>query len=261
MRPLALLCMLAAGCASTDVFVYHPAPHPAGHWEDGPEDAHFASADGTRLHGWFLPAAGQRHVVLYCHGNAGNVTGHRAMMRFYAERLHASILVFDYRGYGKSEGTPGEEGVLADARAARAWVAERAGEGEGEVVLVGRSLGGGVACRLASETPCRALVLESTFTSVPDAAASHFPLLPVSWLLSTRLDSLSCIGRHKGPLLVSHGDADRTIPFALGKRLYEAAGGPKHFVRIPDGGHNDPPTPEYLRELRAFFTGLSGGTS
>jgi fermentation-respiration switch protein FrsA (DUF1100 family) len=254
--PLALFC--AVGCASTDAFVFHPARYPAGNWQPKGEDAWFTSADGTKLHGWYLAAERPKAVVLYCHGNAGNVTGHWPMMRFYASELDASSLVFDYRGYGRSEGTPNEQGVLADARAAREWLAKRAGVAEKDIVLVGRSLGGGVACHLAAHDGARALVLENTFTSVPDVAASKLPLLPVGWLMNTRLDSLSCIAQYHGPLLMTHGDADRTIPLGLGQRLFDAANEPKQFVLVPGGTHNAPPTQAYLRALKAFFAALDG---
>src|SRR5439155_17149604 len=124
------------------------------------EDAWFEADDGTRLHGWFAEAKNPRAVVLHTHGNAGNVTHRAPLLELFRERLRASILVFDYRGYGRSEGTPDEKGILADARAARRWLAKRAGVAESDVVLHGTSLGGGVAVDLAARDGARGLVLE-----------------------------------------------------------------------------------------------------
>jgi hypothetical protein len=174
-----------------------------------------------------------------------------------AQRLHdrvgVSVMVFDYRGYGRSEGQPSEAGVLADARAARAWLAHRAGIAENRIVLLGRSLGGGVAVDLAAADGARALVLESTFTSMPDVAQTMFPLLPVHSLMQTKFDSATKIGKYHGPLLQSHGTADRLIPYSIGRRLFDAANEPKQFVPIPDGDHNDPQSEDYYRALSAFL--------
>lgn len=255
MRLLPTVLLALGGCAPLDAFVYWPRPLPAGAAADPYEDAAFTSADGTRLHGWFAEAQSPTAVVLYCHGNAGNVAGLRPLLRFYRAELGASVLAFDYRGYGRSEGTPGEAGVLADARAARAWLARRAGVAERDVVLVGRSLGGAVAVDLARDG-ARGLVLESTFTSMPDVADHHLWPLPARNLISTRLDSLSKVGSYRGPLLQSHGTADTLVPFAMAERLHAAANEPKRFVAVPGGGHNDPPTRDYLLALRDFVRDL-----
>jgi fermentation-respiration switch protein FrsA (DUF1100 family) len=145
------------------------------------------------------------------------------VLRLYRDRLNASVLVFDYRGYGKSEGTPSEAGLLADARAARRWLAARTGVAERDIVVVGKSLGGGVAVDLAAKDGARALILESTFPSLPEVAAHHVPWLPTHWLMNTRLNSVAQIGNYHGPLLQSHGDADRTIPYEMGRKLFDAA--------------------------------------
>jgi fermentation-respiration switch protein FrsA (DUF1100 family) len=252
---LAVLCpLLAGGC-----LVFLPRKYPDGNWAaEGPafEDAWFEAPDGVRLHGWFAAAPRPRAVILYAHGNGGNVTSLRPALRFFPELLQASILVFDYRGYGRSEGAPSEKGILADARAARRWLARRAGVAEKDIVLLGRSLGGGVAVDLAAREGARGLILENTFTSVPDVAVSHAGGLPVGWLFSTRLDSLARIRDYHGPLLQTHGDDDRVVPFALGEKLFAAANEPKQFVRVPGGGHNDPPSHDYLRALDRFLGSL-----
>ena len=133
--------------------VFFPSRFPQGNWHPADlqfEDAWFAAVDGTRLHGWYLPQPSPRAVVLYCHGNAGNVAEWADAGRVLHDRVGLALLIFDYRGYGRSEGKPSEAGVVADARAARAWLAQRTGLPEGRIVLMGRSLGGGVAVHLAA---------------------------------------------------------------------------------------------------------------
>lgn len=236
--------------------IYFPARWPAGDWSPlgvPREDAWFTSADGTRLHGWFVPHPRPRAVMLIASGNAGNVT----VWRDELEWLHAhgvAALAFDYRGYGRSEGQPEEAGLLADARAARAWLAQRTGVPETAIVLRGRSLGGGVMVDLAARDGARGLVLESTFTSLPDVAARVYFWLPVRLLMRTRFDSLSKIGQYRGPLLQSHGDADEIVPYVLGRRLFEAAPGPKWWVTIPGGRHNDPQSSEFYEALQRFLS-------
>ncbi|MCI0704143.1 MAG: alpha/beta hydrolase [Planctomycetia bacterium] len=251
-------CTWLGGRPLEDSVVFQPRTYPNGDWtaEPGIEDAWFESADGTRLHGWFAEARAPRAVVLYAHGNAGNVSDWRFALQLFRDRLNTSVLVFDYRGYGRSEGTPSEAGVLTDARAARRWLAARTNVREQDIVLVGRSLGGGVAVDLAAKDGARGLILESTFTSLPDTAASYFPLLPVRGLMRTRLDSLAKIPNYHGPLLQTHGDADRIVPYALGRKLFNAANEPKLFVSVPGGGHNGPPSREYLTALDQFLGSL-----
>jgi len=195
-------------------------------------------------------------VVLYAGGNAETIAGNRWLLQLFRDKLGCSILIFDYRGYGQSEGTPSERGILADARAARHWLADRAGVAEADIVLVGHSLGGGVMVDLAARDGARALVLENTFSSLPDVASRHIKFLPVRLMMTTRLDSRSKIRDYRGPLLQTHGDADRVIPFDLGRRLFDGANEPKKFVAIPGGGHNDPPTREYLEALDQFLGSL-----
>jgi fermentation-respiration switch protein FrsA (DUF1100 family) len=261
-----VLALLSAGCGSfagssaglERSVLFHPSRYPEGDWQALDlvhEDAWFQAEDGTRLHGWFCPARAPRAVVLFAHGNAGNVAGRKWPLRFLQEKMGVSVLCFDYRGFGRSEGTPSETGILADARAARRWLAQRTGIAETDIVLLGQSLGGAVAVDLAAHDGARGLILESTFTSVPEAASRH--LSSAGSLVQTRLDSLARIASYHGPLLQTHGDADRVIPFDLGKKLFDAANSPKRFVRVPGGGHNDPPSAEYCRALDEFFAALA----
>lgn len=249
-----------AGPSLDEMLLFHPSRYPQGDWSPRGlkyEDVWFNAADGTRLHGWYCPAAKPRAVVLFAHGNAGNLSHRAALLRTLCNDLRLTVLIFDYRGYGRSEGTASVEGVLQDARAAHAALVRRASVPETRVVLMGRSLGGAVVVQLAAETPPRGLILQSTFSSLKDVAAHHYPAL--AWLVpADKLNSVKRIAGYKGPLLQSHGDADRTILFALGRKLFEAAREPKRFVTIPGGDHNDPQTPEYYRQLNDFLDALPG---
>lgn len=219
------------------------------------EDVWFAAADGTKLHGWYIEHAQPRATVLYLHGNAGNI-GHRAdLIRNLSSRHRLNVFLFDYRGYGRSQGSPHEAGVLQDARAARAWVAERAKISEQDIVLFGQSLGGGVAVDLAQEG-ARGMVLLKTFTSLPDVAAGLYPFLPVHWVMRNRMQSIDKIAKYQGPLLIAHGDADRMIPFYHGEQLYEAANQPKRFVRLEGHGHNGIWPERFHQELETFLDEL-----
>lgn len=260
-RVLVLYLLLVIGMMVLEKrFIFFPARWPQGDWSPLAvpcEDAWFAAADGVKLHGWFVPHAQPRAVMLIASGNAGNVT----VWRDELEWLHAhgvAAMVFDYRGYGRSQGEPDEPGLLADARAARAWLAQRTGVPEEAIVLRGRSLGGGVMVDLAARDNARGLVLESTFTSLPDVAAQVYFWLPVRLLMRTRFDSLSKIGSYHGPLLQSHGDADEIVPWRLGRRLFDAAPGPKQWVTIRGGGHNDPQPPEFYEALEEFLQRVPG---
>lgn len=238
--------------------VFVPARYPVGDWNVQAlplpvEDVWFEAPDGTRLNGWYAAHPNPRAVVLFCHGNGGNVTFcWNDLISLYRE-VRASVLMFDYRGYGRSEGKPSEAGVLSDARAARAWLALRAGVAEQTIVIMGQSLGGGVAVDLAAYDGARALVLEKTFSSVPDVAATRLPWLPVRWMMRTRFDSQAKIGDYHGPLFQSHGTADTVVPYRFGQKLFEAANEPKQFFSIPRGEHNEPMPAGYYRALSAFL--------
>jgi fermentation-respiration switch protein FrsA (DUF1100 family) len=240
-----------------DAFLFHPWRFPLGDWaiDPGFEDVWFRAPDGVRINGWYAVAAHPRAVVLYAEGNAGNITGRRRVLDLFRDRLRCSVLVFDYRGYGRSEGSPSIPGVLSDARAARQWLAGRARVAEGDIVLVGHSLGGAVAVDLAAHDGAGGLVLENTFSSLADVAERHFGRLG-RLLAGGELDSAGKIQAYRGPLLQTHGDADRVVPYELGRRLFGAASEPKRFVAVPGGDHNDPPAREYLEALDRFLGAL-----
>ena len=234
-------------------------------WE--PQDlayqaVYFSSADGTRIHGWYLEHDAPRAQVLVCYGNGDNVAAMAGYLGGLRDRFQVSVLAFDYRGYGRSAGRPQEAGVLADGHAAQQFLANRAECDVSDVVLLGRSLGGAVAVDLAARNGARALILERTFTSIPDVAHAQFPWLPVRWLLKTQFDSLAKISQYSGPLLQSHGTVDQVVPFELGRQLFDAAPAvPKRFVSMPGVGHNEPPTMAYHRALEAFFDRLGNTTA
>jgi fermentation-respiration switch protein FrsA (DUF1100 family) len=241
-------------------WLVYPAPRfPAGDWEARHlphEDVHFTSADGTRLHGWFVEHPQPRAVMLYCHGNGEHIAYNDDLLALLRDKLRVSVFAFDYRGYGRSEGQPFERGILDDGEAAQAWLAERTGLAKKDIVIMGRSIGGGVAVHLAAKNGARGLILESTFSSLPDAAAGQFPWLPVGWLMKNRYDSVTKIAGYRGPLLQSHGDCDSLISLALAQKLFDAAGEPKEFYCVTGGDHNCLQPAEYYETLAAFLDKL-----
>ncbi len=205
------------------------------HFEDGP----LTAADGVRLHGWFLPTPGSRFTVLVCHGNGGNISHRLERVLLMQSKLRTDVFLFDYRGYGRSEGSPDEPGTYLDARAAYKFLVDQRRIASERIILFGESLGAAVAIQLALEVVSRALVLESPFTSIADMARAVYPFAPVKRFLRTRYDSLAKIGNVDAPLLVLHGTRDRTVPFEQGQRLFEAATEPKRFFAISGADHND----------------------
>jgi fermentation-respiration switch protein FrsA (DUF1100 family) len=240
-----------------DKFLFFPTKHPHGNWEPEGlefEDVFFTSADGVKLHGWFCPCKEARAVVLHAHGNGGHLAHRASLMRYYQQRLRVTAFIFDYRGYGRSGGTPSAAGILNDARAARTWLANRTGLREKQLVLTGQSLGGAVAVDLAADG-ARGLVLESTFSSLKDVARHHYPQL--AWMASPKkLNSVERVKEYRGPLLMAHGDADDVIPYELGRKLFEAANEPKQWVILPGGVHNHATTKEFADALDAFIEKL-----
>jgi uncharacterized protein len=245
------------------MFVYYPSKQV----DENPgkiglayQDVRLATEDRLNLHGWFIRCEGAHTTLLIFHGNAGNI-GDRL---FWIELLHGlnvNVFIFDYRGYGQSEGQPFEEGLYRDARAAWEWcVRERKPRGE-KLILVGESLGGAVAVNLAARVAPAGLIVQSTFTSARDMAKTMLPLgllLPVT---GVRFDSVKEIAQVGCPKLIIHGTQDEIVPFRLGKILYDAAPAPKSFYSVPGAGHNDllwAAGAEYSRRLHLFLSTLSG---
>jgi len=217
----------------------------------------FAGPGGRRLHGWYVPAANAQFTLLYCHGNAGNI-GHRVdTIRAFVER-GLSVFIFDYAGYGRSQGKPSEAGTYADARAAYDYLVGREELPADRIILFGRSLGTAVAIELATHVRHAALILESSFTSAREVGARMYPWLPMRYLVRVHYDSVSRIGRVSSPKLFVHSLEDEMVPFGMGRRLYNRAARPKTFVKAR-GGHNDVyllPESDYERALESFLAEL-----
>lgn len=237
--------------------LYFPMKEIGGTPEDAGlayETVKFKTGDGVNLSGWYVPADSALLTVLFCHGNGGNISTLLATIK-QLHRIGLNILVFDYRGYGDSEGNPDEEGTYLDVEAAREYLVRERGVTDSRLVLVGRSLGGAVASWLAAKHPPRALVLESTFTSLVDLASEIYPYLPVRTLLRFEYHTLGRVKNIRSPLLVIHSPTDEVIPYHHGERLFEHANEPKEFMEII-GGHNDGfqiSAVQYEEGLKAFL--------
>jgi fermentation-respiration switch protein FrsA (DUF1100 family) len=216
------------------------------------EDVWLAAEDGVRIHGWYLPVREARWVTLVSHGNAGNVSHRLDRALLLQSRLRSSVFLYDYRGYGASQGSPDEAGTYRDARAAYRYLVEQKHVRADELVLFGESLGSAIALELALERPAAALVLEAPFTSVPDVARRTI-FAPLAPFVRTRYESLARIPGLRMPLLVMQGDRDEVIPPALGRRLFDAAPEPKRYYAIRGAGHND----TYLAGGDAYWDALS----
>lgn len=218
------------------------------------EDVWITTEDGKRIHAWFSPADPKAPTLLWFHGNAGNIAGRLEQL----EVLHDggfNVLAVDYRGYGRSEGKPDEEGTYKDAVAAYDALVARRDVDRARIVSFGQSLGAAVALDLSLRRPCDRVVLEAPFTSVPDMARTVYPVPGVGWMVRTRYDNLLKVRRLARPLLVLQGNADEVIPFSMGKAVHAAANEPKEFWEVDGAHHNDVfvvAGGEYVRRLRAF---------
>jgi fermentation-respiration switch protein FrsA (DUF1100 family) len=243
-------------------FVYHPCT-AAQDWQgpphEGVRDVHLTAADGTAIHAWWCPREGADGALLYCHGNAGNLSHRGPNILALQKELGVSVLIFDYPGYGKSEGRPSEAGCYAAADAGYDWLVKEAKVPPERIILYGSSLGSGVATELASRHKHRALILMSAFTSAPDVGHDIYPWLPTRLLMRNRFDNLAKLKKCCGPVIVCHGTADVIIGYHHGERLFAAANEPKLFHRI-EGGHHDEALPEaFFREARQFLEKIEAG--
>lgn len=245
--------------------MFLPEVYPSGIWNPqtfgvAAEDVWFRSADGTALHGWWMPSKRARGTVLFCHGNAGNISSQIAAYR-YLQRFRLNVFAFDYRGYGRSEGRPSEAGVLADAHAAHDLLGERFEIDDSRLVVYGHSLGGAIAVDCAVHRPAAGLVVQSSFTDTREVARERFGSLPVHWIALRRFRSIDKVKDLTLPKLIIHGTEDGTIGHSIGERLYEAAAEPKQWVSVPRAGHSDVHRHGGLalrRALRKFFRGVLG---
>ena len=216
------------------------------------EEVSLTTADGHRLHGWYLPADDARFTLLFFHGNAGNIS-HRLDSLMIFRELGLATLIIDYRGYGLSEGKPSEKGTYLDAESAWDYLLKERGVKAGNIIIFGRSLGGGVATWLAQKKKPAALVIESTFTSITDIASSLYPYMPVRLLGRIRYENIERIDAISSPLLIIHSQQDELIPYSHGQALFQQAAEPKAFLEI-SGGHNG----GFLLERDRYLEGLRG---
>ena len=201
------------------------------------EDVWLKSAPAVDIHGWYVPHPGPKGTVLFFHGNAGSIALRLDWLRMFHDLGYATFIV-DYRGYGRSGGTPSEKGTYEDATAAWAHLTQVRGIAPGDIVIVGESLGGAVATELASRTTPRAVILQSTFTSIPALAGEIYGFLPVRWISRHDYDTRARIQRISVPILIAHSPDDEIIPYRHGRELFDRARTPKHFIEL-SGGHNE----------------------
>ena len=272
---LVYVAMLVGLAVFENNLVYPGSPYARGNWDaqgQGFTEVEFQAEDETKLFGWYADApmpdralvnsdaAGEenelkrRRAILYCHGNAENVAQASAYAgKRFRQELDASIFVFDYRGFGKSEGSPHEAGLQMDADAALAWLCEKTSLKPADIIIVGHSIGGGPACYLANKYGCQMLVLQRTFSSLPDAAAYKYPMFPIHFVMRNRMNSAEAIRACQMPLFQSHGSADQLVPIELGKQVFEnSPAGQKEFFKVDGMTHWDPLPEEYWVKLRAF---------
>jgi fermentation-respiration switch protein FrsA (DUF1100 family) len=241
--------------------VYFPYRYPEGDWQVqaslGAQDVWLESAGGVKLHAWWIACPGSKLATLFLHGNAGNIT-HRARHAREIAAAGSSLLLLDYRGYGKSAGHPSEAGFYADADAGYQHLLARGLKPE-QIVVHGESLGTAVAVDLAARRASAGVVLEAPFTSAREVAGEVLPLIGplVVWSYNTRAK----IPRLRAPLLIIHGDRDEIIPFEMGRALFDAAATSKSFWPLPGAGHNDiveTAGPAYRERLRSFYQSITG---
>lgn len=258
--------------AFEDRLIYFPTKYPDGVWtirencaREGEiiprvEDCLFTASDGVKLHGWYCTPlrceggsgapVNAEMVLLWFHGNAGNISYRYEMVRAMME-LPVQVFIIDYRGYGKSEGKPTERGLYLDARAAWDYLVNERGVAPNRIIIFGKSLGGAPAIDLSTQVEPAGLIVQSSFTSAGDMAATVLPFLPRVFL-HTKMDSLSKIHEVRCPKLFIHSQADEVVPYKLGRRLYETAPEPKEFYEVKGAPHNS----TYIVGGKPYFEAL-----
>jgi fermentation-respiration switch protein FrsA (DUF1100 family) len=243
--------------------IFFPTRYPTGLWDTEAvargsgceiEECFFDSADGVRLHSWWCRRTEgglNDPVLLFFHGNAGNLSDRADLVINLAKRLRAQVFMVGYRGYGRSEGKPSEDGLFLDARAAWRFLTDERGVEPGRIVIFGKSLGGAVAVDVAMDAEAAGLIVESSFTSIPEMAGRHYPFVP-RFMIRTQMNSLSKIGGISCPKLFVHSKSDEVVPFELGKTLFDAASEPKVFYEVVGAGHNE----TWLVGGEAYFEAL-----
>jgi pimeloyl-ACP methyl ester carboxylesterase len=244
--------------------LYHPSKYPEGYWDIqqsvGASDAWMETSDGIKIHGWWLKRDGSPLATLFLHGNGDNITYYTPHVQEIVA-AGSSVLILDYRGYGKSSGRPSEQGLYRDSEAGFIYLLGKGYRAE-QIIIHGQSLGSAVAIDLAARRPCAALILEAPFTSASDVAGTLLPY--IGPLLVRSFNSLPKIPWIRAPKFFMQGDRDEVIPLRLGQELYAAAQGSKTFWIIPGAGHNDileTAGPEYRHRLSAFYQSLPSSHS
>ena len=203
------------------------------------EEVFFPAEDGTRLHGWYVHGPDERGVLLWFHGNAGNISHRLHNLKKLHDALNIPIFIFDYREYGLSEGEISKAGTFSDARGAFAYLTTEKGFDASSVLLFGRSLGTALAVDIAGREECLGVILEAAFTSTDDMMQRYFPFFTLPAQATVKYDSLSIIDRIRSPVLFLHGQLDQTIPVSMARRLFDKAPSPKEFYEISGADHND----------------------
>ncbi len=255
---LALSWLVAlTGCHSVEQsLLYHPKPSQGENLCQGPtpaQDLTLVTHKKCKIHAQWWSHPRGRGAILYCPGNAGNLESRIWLVQELRRNLEESVLIFDYPGYGRSEGKPSEPDCYAAVDAAYRWLTEVQGIPPDRIIVYGESLGGGVAVNLASRKPHRALVLNRTFTSAPDVAEAQLPLLPVHWFMTNRFDNLQKIPHCTRPIFIAQADQDRLIPFSHGRKLRDASRVPTQLFVLEGLGHNDLVGPSFYAALREFL--------
>ncbi len=238
-------------------FLVFPRLRAADGWQAPGElvaqDLTLPLSDGTSIHAWWCPREGATAALLYCHGNGGNLSLRAPIYQDLQREQNVSVLAVDYPGYGRSGGKPSEAGCYAAAEAGFDWLTTVAKVPAERILVFGESLGGGVAVELATRRPCRALVLMSSFTTLPDTAQQLYPFLPCRWLMRNRFDSVSKLPGIHRPVFVYHGDADELVRPWHAQRMHDVANGPVELYWEPGGTHDLEPSPGFHAALRQFL--------
>jgi uncharacterized protein len=256
---IAAVCVIGLLYYLANRAVYYPSKYPEGYWDTqhlvGASDAWIDTSDGVKIHGWWVKCDGSHLATLFLHGNAGNITNRTSRIQEIIAS-GSSVLIIDYRGYGKSSGRPSEQGLYRDSEAGFIYLLGKGYRAE-QIIIYGQSLGSAVAIDLASRRPCAALILEAPFTSASDVAGSVLPFLGP--ILVRSFNSLPKIRWIRVPKLFMQGDHDEVIPLRLGQKLFAAAQGSKTFWIVPGARHNDIleiAGAEYRHRLSAFYQSL-----
>ncbi len=215
------------------------------------EEIIFKTPDGINLSGWFVPVKDHKGVILILHGKSGNISTRLTFLNYFSRKLGLSTFIIDYRGYGKSEGTPDEKGTYLDAEAAWNYLTMVRKIKPQDIIIFGRSLGGPIAAWLAGKVKARALILESTFTTIKDIVTQLYPYLPVRRFFKFEYSTIDYLKKVNSPVLIIHSSEDDYIPFSHAMKLYSAANRPRHFLRIK-GLHNN----NYMKSEETYIEGI-----